>query len=293
MRNLGRIKWAVVAVVITIVAGAGLTISGSAEALTRTKGVVSARVTPAPMPSSVSGLPGAGVSAADGTRPTLSLAAQTSRNDKADATFEVRPAADGGIEVVGTSGGLNVKKVVHASGESVLTLGTDHDNLSIATTAQGITVTRNKTTLSLLRSDASEANGDKIRRLLADSQAVRQFRRMSATLIETDDRAPASLAAVIGDAVIGQLTGDVGAPRRAAAHLARRSSKLKPVALRPDCFAGMEANMMYAAQDVASCYSSVGNNSFWEDMCSIRWVLQAESYWFEFLSCTGFSGAIF
>src|SRR3954470_5649502 len=51
-------------------------------------------------------------------------AAQVTRSDKADVTFEVRPASGGAIEVSGRSGELQVKKTVQSSGDSVLELST-------------------------------------------------------------------------------------------------------------------------------------------------------------------------
>jgi hypothetical protein len=216
--------------------------------------------------------------------------AQVTRNQAADVTFEVRPAASGGVEVAATRGDLQVTKTVQSTGEFVLTLTNARDTVAISVSGQGTTVTRGKSTVALRRNDASPDTDDKARRLLADSRAVLAYRSLAAALIDAEDRSPASMALIVGDAVVGMLTGDVGAARRIAKFLAHRAAdNRRPVGMAIDCFTLMEQRMVEAWVDYWSCYGSLYPYSLIFDACGYRWVLQVESYWFSFISCSGFS----
>jgi hypothetical protein len=217
-------------------------------------------------------------------------AAQVTRSDKADVTFEVGPAAGGSIEVSGRSGELQVKKTVQSSGDSVLELSTPQDRVTVTVTGQTTTVTRGGKTVDLRRNAAASDDGDQVRRLLADSHAVLRFRAVNAALIESDDRSPASLAFITSDAVTGLLTGDVGAPRRIAQFMARPGlSKVRRAGMAIDCYSLMEQRMTDAWTDYIGCVGSVLGFTYFQDLCAYRWVVQNESYWFNFISCSGFN----
>jgi hypothetical protein len=177
-------------------------------------------------------------------------AAQVTRNDRADVTFELRPAAGGGVEVSARSGDLQVTKTVQENGEFVLTLTTPRDAITISVSGQGTGVTRGRTSIVLPRTAASPEAKDRIRRLMAESRAVVRFREVAAALINAEDRSPASLAVIMADATVGLLAGDPGAPRRIAEYLAHgRSANARPAGLAVDCFAVMETRMVEAWGD--------------------------------------------
>jgi hypothetical protein len=229
--------------------------------------------------------------ATPGTSARLRPVAQVFRNDRADVTFELAPASTGeGITVSGRRGDLEVTKTVQASGEFVLGLATARDRVAIAVTGRGATVTRGRTTILLPRSEPSEGQAIRIRRLLADSEAVVQYRALTASLMETDDRSHPGLALIMSDATVGLLGGDVGAPGRIARLLGqRRNANARRAGMAVDCFTTMETRMMEAWNDYGSCYYSTAYNSFYQSMCSWRWTLQVESYWFNFIGCSGFN----
>lgn len=220
-------------------------------------------------------------------------AAQVTRNDKADATFELRPAADGGAEVTAVSGDLRVTKTVQATGEVVLKLASGQETVNIAITNNGTTVQRGRQRVDLPRSSRSNSRIGEARRLLADSPSVLRYRALADALINADDRTPSGIAMIITDAEVGLLTGDVGAPRRIAEHLGRRGrAGTRPAGMALDCFALMETRMTEAWTDYVSCYISVSGNILenrMQELCAVRWLVQIESYWFGFLSCTGFN----
>lgn len=220
------------------------------------------------------------------TRP----AAQVTRNDRADVTFEIRPASAGSIEVRGRRGDLFMKKTVQPTGDSVLELADGHETVTVAVSAQGTRVTRNGTTALLGRAAPDDAAETRVRRLLAESSAVVRFRAAVAALLEANDVTAPAVAMLIADATVGMLTGDVGAPRRTAEHLARRGrSRVRQAGMALDCYTVMEQRMVEAYDDFGSCWYSTAYNSFYQSLCSWRWTLQVESYWFSFISCTGFN----
>jgi hypothetical protein len=223
-------------------------------------------------------------------RPAPLPAAQVIRNDRADATFEIRQRDDHSVEMNGRSGDLQISKSVTSDGGLLLDLRTGSDHVSIGVSGQGTTVTRNGATVSWPRG-SSDARPQEARRLLAGSESLLQFRRIGASLIEAGDRSVPGVAVLIADAAVGQLTGDVGAVRRAARFLAHAGdSNRRPAALLPDCFQTMDSDMIFALDDYAACLGSVWGNVLWEDLCAWRWVVEVESVWFQFIGCSGFGG---
>ena len=217
-------------------------------------------------------------------------AAQVSRNVKADVTFELRPAEKGGVEVAGVSGDLRLKKTVQPTGEFVLELATPGDTVVLAVNGQETRVTRGKTRVRMPRSAAGADDAGRARKLLADSDAALHLRGLAAALIEAEDRSAPSLAVIMVDALVGSLTGDVGAPRRIARFLARNpGAGARPAAMAVDCFTVMETRMTEAFYDYVSCWSSVSYYPPFQQWCAARWVVQVESYWFSFISCSGFN----
>lgn len=265
----------------------GLTTSPAWAAGASTFGAVScaepvgAKATPVRLATSGQGTGRRGAVAA---RP----AAQVSRNERADVTLELRAADGGGAEVVGTSGDLQIKKTVQNGGDFVLEISTPRDRVSVAVSGQETSASRGRTRVRMPRSTAGGAEEGRTRRLLADSEAVLRMRGVAAALIDSDDRSPAALSVVMADAIVGMLAGDVGAPRRVAKYLARNGgSGVRPAAMAVDCFTVMETRMNEAWNDYTACWSSVYPTL--QTWCGYRWILQAESYWFSFLSCSGMS----
>lgn len=228
-----------------------------------------------------------GRAAASRVRP----AAQVTRNEKADVTFELRQSADGGAEVSAGSGSLQVTKTVASTGDFRLQLKTDRDMVTIDVSGKGTRVHRGRAVVDLSRQRPVQARQAEARRLLAESDAVLQYRGLADALIAADDRSPSAMAIIIGDAVLGVLAGDVGATRRTAQFLARVGDRnRRPVGMAIDCFTLMETRMMEAWNDYGTCWISVSSNPFaslYEQMCAYRWVVQVESYWFSFVSCSG------
>jgi len=230
------------------------------------------------------------VSAVRAGRSVARPASQVTVNERANITFELRLTESGAVEVSGRTPGLQIRKTVQSSGDFVLELTHGTDIVTVSGGAQGLAVSRGTSRVELPRANVEEAQVHRARRLLADSKAVPAFRGIAAALIEADDRSPSSLALIMADATLGMLTGDVGASRRVAQFLARPGlAKVRRASMAIGCFDLMESRLVDAWNDLFACSISVYPNGFYLDLCSIRWALQVESYWFSFLSCTGFN----
>jgi hypothetical protein len=221
----------------------------------------------------------------------LREAAQVTRNDRADVTFELLPATSGsGVSIVARSADLQVTKTVQPNGDFAIDLAAGEDKVTIVGSAQGATVSRGRSVVALRPSDSSEEPLSRVRRLLAESTVVVKFRAVAARLIEDNDRSHEALALILADATVGLLTGDVAAPRRIARFLVEgRLRNVRNASMAESCFELMETRMVEAWNDYGSCYYSTAYNSFYQYLCSWRWTIEVESYWFNFLSCTGFN----
>jgi hypothetical protein len=217
-------------------------------------------------------------------------AVQARRVEKADITLNSYSTGDGTINVDGRGGDLQFHKQVRSNGSYRLTLRTPHDNVAISFEEHTITITRDKKSVAIALGVASADDFDRAHKMLADSRAASLMRVAAANVQESEDDSPESASFLMADAVIGMLTGDSAAPARVARHLARHfRSTLRPVMMQVDCYTTWESRVNMAYDEYAGC---MGDFSVWDPtryLCAARFLLQAESYWFTFISCSGFS----
>jgi hypothetical protein len=235
-------------------------------------------------------LTAAGLEPAARPKPVLRPAAlQVRRLDKADLTLTTSAARDGSLQVDGHGGDLQFRKSVRPNGSYTLNLETSHDAVTIAFSEHAITISRGRKSAALTLATASDEDLDNAHRLLADSRAARLLRTAAANVEESDD-SPESAALLMADAVVGLLTGDTSAPRRVAQHLTRRArAQIRPAMMQVDCYSTWEHRVLLASYEWEACERdfSVWNPA--RHLCAARWLIQAESYWFSFLSCSGTS----
>ena len=212
---------------------------------------------------------------------------QVTRNDRADLTFEVRPAPSGALAIHAAGGELTVRKTVLQGGSWTLELQARNDRVSVSVSEQVINVLRDKTSVAVQLGAPSDERLLAVRRLLADSGAVTLFRGASAAIEASEDDAPASVAVLMADAVVGLLTGDVGAPRRIARHVARHTlSRERRIGMGTDCYAVWEQRVMAAWTDYTNCIMEVNPWAMLQIACAARWSLMVESYWWAFIACS-------
>jgi len=233
---------------------------------------------------------------ADLSVPTLTAAApskgipprpigQVRHFDRANITVSAGAAADGAIEVEATGGDLTFRKRVQADGRYTMEIEAPRDKVSIGVSENAITVTRGGKTITVTP-QASQRQADGLRRLLADSRAVDLLRNAGAEFEASGDDSAASTPVVLADALVGTLTGDVGASRRAGRRLSAKSrAELRPVGRPVTCYYQWEQSILWAYMDYEECFYGRYFPLLW---CALRWNMQAESAWFHLLACSGF-----
>lgn len=222
------------------------------------------------------------------TKSPVRLAAPVRTPQGANLAFGLSMTPDGSIQVDGRAGDLIIRKTVAQNGEFTLELDAG-DRVVVAFTAHAIRVTRGRKTIVLTPEARRDDDFQRAHVLLAESRAVRLFRTTAAAIQHSEDDSAPAAAMVMADALVGTLTGDVGATVRAARHLSRHARpRFRTVALAANCYGTWEQQVVGAADELDACVRDVGYWSLWTVVCSLRWHLAVESYWVSFLTCSGF-----
>lgn len=200
-------------------------------------------------------------------------------------TFSAGTTAEGDVQLEGRGGDFTFRKKVRDTGRYSLEIEGPRDKVLVRVSEEKISVTRGKKTIELT-AEAADGEMEEVRRLLADSKAVQLLRAAGAEFEASDEDSAATVAVLLSDALVGSLTGDVGAQRRVARRLARHAaSAVRSAGARPiTCYYQWEQTMLWAWMDFEECYFLQRIYLGW---CSLRWTMQAESAWFGFISCSG------
>jgi hypothetical protein len=210
---------------------------------------------------------------------------QVRRFNNANLAVSAGIASDGSIQIEAAGGDLGFRKRVQSDGRYTVELQAPGDKVTLGVAETSITVTRGRKTVAL-RADASQSEFDDLRKMLADSRAIDLLRSAGATFEASEEESAAATPIVLVDALVGTLTGDVGASRRAARTLSKRArAQLRPAGRPNTCYYQWEQSIIWAYMELEECYFS---GAFYPMWCNLRWTLQAESAWFGFIACSGF-----
>jgi hypothetical protein len=228
--------------------------------------------------------PVAAAAAAPARQTPVRAAGQARHVPRANLTFDASTTLDGRVQIDASGGDFGLRKKVERTGRYTLEIATARDRVVFEVTETDVTIARGGDRI-IVTPDPLDADADGVRRLLADSAAVRRLRTAGAAFEAAEDDSPAAAAILLSDALVGALTGDVGAPHRVARLLSKRARALvRPAAGRPpSCYYQWEQTMLWAWMDFEEC-AILWNYGGW---CSVRWTMQAESAWFALLSCSG------
>jgi hypothetical protein len=205
--------------------------------------------------------------------------------EQANLTVSAGTAIDGSIQVDATGGDLGFRKNVQADGRYTVELEAPRDKVSLSVGDNTISVTRGGKTI-VLTPDASQSRFDDVRKMLAGSRAVDLLRSAGAEFEVAEEDSAASTPILLVDALVGSLTGDVGASRRAAKQLSRRArSERRSIGRPTTCYYQWEESIIWAYMELETCIYS---RFFFPTWCSLRWAMQAESAWFSLITCSGF-----
>lgn len=213
-------------------------------------------------------------------------------------TAGVTPEVDGSVVVTANAGALTVRKRVHADGRFTVRLSHgDQDRLVIVGDPNGVRVAYGNEPVVELRpaSDADyERHARTVRKWLAESGAVHQFRQVVAALDRHEARGAEALSLRVTGALIAELMGDPGAAQRLSESLSRKvTRRLRPAqsggtGYGMTCYDIYERMVVNAANTLESCIASFAVYNPLRQICAAVWVLQVESAWFQFLACSSF-----
>jgi hypothetical protein len=216
-------------------------------------------------------------------------ATQVRYNDEAGLAFTTTATATGDIAIEARNAELTFHKIVSAGGRFTLELGSARDKVGLRFDEHAVTVSRGKKTVALTFSRATEDDYDSVRRLLADSRAVLLLRTAAAAFERDESDSAESAAVVMADAVVGALSGDVGAVGRTSRRLSRHArGGLRNIAAGTSCYESYEQGVTRADYEYWQCNWDVYPNPFLMRLCQVRFIVWAESLWFSFLTCFGF-----
>jgi hypothetical protein len=222
-------------------------------------------------------------------------AAQVRRVEPADLTFQAVATSEGDIQVEARGGNLVFRKKVRADGSFDLALEGRGDAVAVTFDQDTITIVRNRRRVAI--AVGTKIEGPQLQegltaaqRLLAGSSATGLLRLAATAVQDAEDDSAASASLLVADALIGMLTGDPGAPGRVARYMARHArARVQRAAMQTDCYYSWEGSVLHASYEWESCASAFSVWNPVRHLCALRWTIQIESYWFTFLSCTGFS----
>jgi hypothetical protein len=223
------------------------------------------------------------------SRVRTAASAQVRVVSPADLTVSGTTTIDGAVQVDGRGGDLTFTKKVFQDGSFTLEMAAPKDRVSLSFSGRSITVRRGRKAVTLSLERAREEEFDRARRLLADSRAVRLLRAAAAAVEESDEEALGPMAVVTSDALVGLLTGDVGAPGRAARRLARRGrAHARRIGMQNDCYHEWQQRVLVASYEWEACAYDFSVWNPIRHLCAASWLLAIESYWFSFITCSGF-----
>lgn len=205
-------------------------------------------------------------------------------------TTSTAVASDGAFVVLAQAAGLTVDKRIYSDGrfDVRIALG-KQDRVVIAADADGISVSAaGERTLRLnpATDDGDEEKGRRIRGWLATSGAVARFRQLVDALERRGARDPEALSLRATGALVAELLGDPGAARRFGEAVAGKAGYYRAQYSTTSCYDVYQRLVVQAAYQLESCIASFAVYNPLRQVCAAVWILQVESAWFQFLSCS-------
>jgi hypothetical protein len=206
-------------------------------------------------------------------------------------TTSTAVASDGAFVVSAQAAGLTIDKRVYGDGrfDVRIALG-QRDRVVIAADAEGISVSagHEKTVrLNPAVDNGHEEKGRRVRGWLASSGAVARFRQLVDALERRGARDPEALSLRATGALVAELLGDPGAARRFGQAVAGSGATLRKVQqYTQSCWDVYQRLVLQASYQLESCIASFAVYNPLRQVCAAVWILQVESAWFQFLSCS-------
>jgi hypothetical protein len=213
-------------------------------------------------------------------------------------TAGVTAALDGSVDVTATAGDLTIRKNVQADGRFVVLVSRSAaDEIEIAGDATGLRVRAGGAAPIDLRGGSAGGYDERARQArtwLAGSEAIQRLRRIATALDLQDVATAEALSLRVTGALVAELLGDADAARRfskaVTRHLTHRLRKVQSggTGYTMTCWDIYSRLVNDAANQLESCIASFAVYNPMRQVCAAVWVLQVESAWFQFLSCSSF-----
>jgi hypothetical protein len=216
-----------------------------------------------------------------------------------DASFSSTADREGNAHFTVRVGDFLLEKALAPTGEATIRLTEGKDVVSIVMNHGGYVVSRGGRTVRLSIQSTGQDDLDAVRSLLLGSQAVRTFRRLSASMENRDDNdneGPLFLSALVDGAIVQRLDGDTGAPARIGKRITRKHrAGLRPAMFRPDnlftdCILNYEMSLVEAWDLYGLCMDTALNSAWYvypfaEDLCELEFLIRSQQYIYQFVSC--------
>jgi len=209
-------------------------------------------------------------------------------------TADGRLKITGGIEtnrvwVVADYNDLQIRKFTAKGGATVIELKHRDDSVVMSLSAGSSTVARNGRTVAISASESVDA----IRDLVGSSPALFHARLALSRYEQVSDLKGPSMSVLSALALAATLTGDVDAPARLTARfLERHRGLFRRVRDEASCWTIYETEVNAAAIEHEACVTNAAKGEWWlfvgrMNLCTVGWLLRAESAWFELGKCNG------
>jgi hypothetical protein len=176
-----------------------------------------------------------------------------------------------------------------AAGRLTLQVKSGSHALSITIAPGEIGIRSGKRTLRLNPEQATEADYDEAKELLARSRVVGRLRSAAAAIGKKVAESPAGFEFLLTEALVALLDGDPSAAQRAKERLQGKVFGLgvQPARAGGNCYSSYRNEVYSAMMSTRSC---VNDFAIWNvpmrNLCYFEWTIRIESAWFGFLSCS-------
>jgi hypothetical protein len=206
--------------------------------------------------------------------------------------YSYAKGAEGQIVVQAEAGDLRFEKSVFPDGRTVLVLKAPDGDVLVESSDAVVVVQSGSETYRLIPDGVDERTALAARVALTRSQGAQLLRNLRFAIEERGAVSAFDYSALLSAAVVSELLGETGAIRRHA----RKQRGTGPGRIRKaaagqfsDCWSMYEQAILSAFNQYLRCIDerSIASWKFFNlSYCDIRYTMQAESAWFQFLSCS-------
>jgi len=207
----------------------------------------------------------------------------------AGAHVRVEPVGSDGVRLDLTAGPLTVRKTAWSNGNLEVWIRLARDEFQMSRRGNLLHVARGGQGFDVDLEAPDAGDLARIRQVLSDSPAIRQFRALRSVLAPGFVKHAAGAGVVVLDGVLAILSGEMPVAQPMMATLAAADGtgigEGDEIA-GPSCWEAYTTETNAAWVDYVACISEFAWYNPIREVCAFVWVLRAESAWFQFLGCS-------